>query len=387
MSRILLLLSAFAFASAADDQVQKLTVANNEFTFASYKVLTKTRSGNLLLCGISAETVLSLLSQGARGETESELHRALSEDESSVNAYKQLVPKLNQDTKGLTLLSANKIYAAKDFEIEKSFKDNAKDAYKADVQNVDFGKNSETAEVINSWVAGKTNNKITDIVSPDQLNSNTRLVLVNALYLKAQWMHPFNEEFTENKPFYTIASESKQMPMMHLEETFRYKHYGYYKILEMPFEGGVTMTIVLPDARDGLTSLLETDVKGVLEVRDLKEEMVSVTMPKFTMRMTTDFIPILENLGVETLFDAGEADLKGISPEQGLYVNLVVQQTYINVTETGVEAASATTVGVTRKLLPEPKLSSITFIADHPFLFYLREKSSGLLLFVGRLQQ
>ncbi|KAG5900484.1 hypothetical protein JTB14_010896 [Gonioctena quinquepunctata] len=411
MSRIILILWAFAFASAADEEVQKLAAANREFTAASYKELAKSEPGNILLCGISAETVLSLLTQGARGTTESELHAVLSENKSSSNAYKQLAPKLKQDTESLTLLSANRIYVANGYEIEKSFKEIAGDAYKTEVQTVDFKQNSETADVINSWVAGETNNKITDLVDPDQLDSDTRLVLVNALYFKAKWLNPFLERLTENKLFHTSATESKQIEMMHLEETFGYKRCGYYKaqFLEMPFEGGdVTMTLVLPEAEDGLASFL-TDLKGVFEVRDLKEERVSVTIPKFSIRKTTNFIPILKNLGVDTLFDT-RANLTGIYPERGLYVDVVVQQTYINVNENGVEAAAATigkastysvppppkafffhemkkSRGVTKKMRLMLVPPTITFNDDHLLLINFTENSSGVILCVGKLQQ
>nr|XP_023018612.1 ovalbumin-related protein X-like isoform X1 [Leptinotarsa decemlineata] len=387
MSRVALILLAVIVVSAADEALLNFGKGNIDFTAKSYQKEAQKQKGNLLVCGISAEIVLSLLAQGAKHRTKTELHQALSEDDTSLTAYRQLTPRLNQNEDDFKLLSANKLYAAEGFEIEDDFKRVAEDPYKAQIQTVNFAENLKTTGLINNWVADNTNQKITDLISPDQLSANTRLVLVNALYLNGLWEIPFEKLLTKKQAFHPSEQESKEIDMMTVEGNFRYRHCGFYKaqFLEMGLRhANLSFVIVLPDAHDGLADL-ESKLDGLLEVRNLNVSRLAVTIPKFTIRSKIDYRDILEKLGVFSVFQ-DDANLSGISRKEGLRVDFVVQQTYINVTEGGIEAAAATAVGTVRTTSLYPS-SAMIFRADRPFIFFIRENQSGTILFVGKFTE
>nr|CAI5821836.1 unnamed protein product [Callosobruchus analis] len=354
---------------------------------ALFQEVAKNQNKNFIVSPISAEIVLSLVAEGAKGDTHKELVKAVHIGSNQQEALKTITPKLNSAQKDSKLLSANKIYVAEGFDINKSLQSTATDVYKAGFQNVNFKDNVNTAGLINKWVEDHTNNKIQDLVKPDQLNGLTRLVLVNTLYFTANWVHPFTKALTSQKPFYTSETETNNVEMMQGEFRANFWHCGYFKakFLELPFhDSSVTMTFILPDSKTGLQDIPDK-VEELVAHDKFKVRQVAASIPKFTVRSDIDFVPILKELGVEHLFSAN-ADLSGISNKGGLSVNHVQQQAYINVTESGVEAAAATVIQIENQMAIEPA-ETVTFSADHPFLYVLKDRTSKVVLFIGSFKQ
>ncbi|VEN61313.1 unnamed protein product, partial [Callosobruchus maculatus] len=348
-----------------------------------FQEVAKNQGKNFVVSPISAEIVLSLVAEGAKGDTHKELVKAVHIGPNQQEALKSITPKLNSAREDAKLLSANKMYVAEGFDINKSLQSTATDVYQAGLQNVNFKDNVNTAGIINKWVEEHTNNKIRDLVKADQLDAQTRLVLVNTLYFTANWVHPFTKELTSQKPFYTSETETKNVEMMQGEFQANFWHCGYLKakFLELPFhDSNVTMTFVLPDSKTGLNDVSDK-IQDYIGHDKFKDRQVAASIPKFTVRSDIDFVPILKDLGVEHLFSAN-ADLSGISNKGGLSVSHVQQQAYINVTESGVEAAAATDVGIGLTSILQPS-DPVTFNADHPFLYVLKEKTHNVVLFVG----
>jgi len=385
---LLFLCSALAAPSDVQTPLQLLSVGNRQFTAAVYREILKASKGNLIFSPFSAETVLALTSEGAKGETRKELIDALHLPESQdqiQKAFKEILPKLKLDTRNVKLLAANKIYVADNVKLEDNFKGIAVSTYESDVTNVDFKKGADAANEINQWVEKQTNQKIKDLIKSDQLTGDTAMILVNALYLSAKWSIPFKEGLTKNEKFYKTADETLELPTMNNVD-----FYNYYKnnetnvqFLEMQYKSeGLSMVVALPE-REGLTAL-ESNLEKVFEPKSWTRVVVDVKLPKFTINSQIKFVNILKSLGAKKMFGT-EADLTGMSStHKNLHVSDVVQKAFISVSESGTEAAAATAVAVESRAgrIIRPPIE--TFHADHPFIYVI--KYHDIILFAGKVE-
>lgn len=248
------------------------------------------------------------------------------------------------------------------------------------------------ATIINRWVAEQTNNKITEVISPGALNALTRLVLVNAVYFKGDWVKKFDKKETRDVDFHVTPKKSVNVKMMSQVMNL---YYGWNselhcQAIELPYSGkSLSMFILLPDKT--ATSLSEVEKKlsaSDLVIVRLKFHMrlrkVRVWLPRFSLDEKLDLVNMLAAMGMSDLFQQGAADLSGIDEWKNLYVSKVVHRAKVEVNEEGTEAAAATAVvATTRSGRHQPP--SIVFHADHPFIFFIQEKSTKSILFLGRL--
>ncbi|CAG9829982.1 unnamed protein product [Diabrotica balteata] len=383
------LLLASILGCYADD-LKSIVRGNDKFTVYTYEELVKISSkNNFIFSGLSTEIILSLLANGANGNSREQLLTGLSLPNNIENinkAYTKITTDLKVNEK-LNLRMANKVYVHQNFSIKEQFKDIAVNNYAADVENLDFVKREEAANRINSWVEEQTNNKIKNLIDPEHLKKDTGLVLVNALYFSGQWKNPFPERGTEDRIFHSSPTKSKKIPTMYSKSYAKYAHNKQLKakFLELEFkDGNVSMTFVLPDEIDGMEAV-EKNLKQYLATQKMEYAKVAITLPKFKIESKVEFNPILQSLGVNEIF-GDNSDFTYISDRERLKLDFVVQKAFIDIHENGVEAAAATAVGV----LHFPPLVVLDlhykFNADHPFIFILRE-SNGLILFAGRFTQ
>ena len=337
---------------------------------------------------------LAMTSLGARGNTAEELLQVMHVDPAMANNLhtnvNDFLHSLNNASDGNnTLLTANRLFVQKGFEILKAFKEGTGKFYGAELALVDYLENVEGArQDINQWVEEKTNDKIKDLIPQGMLSEETRLTLVNAIYFKGTWLRKFQEESTFPGGFFVSPAHEIQVSMMHQEDTFKYvvSEELACQILELPYFGSkMSMLVFLPKAVDGLGDLEEklnheNLSKSLSSLDKSRPEEVEVTLPKFQLTQQFKLNDILYNLGAKDLFSADKADLSGISPNK-LYVSAVVHKAFVEVNEEGTEAAAATAVGISFMCLM-PKL---TFNANHPFLFLIRHTVTGAILFVGRV--
>ncbi|XP_072379482.1 antichymotrypsin-2-like [Diabrotica undecimpunctata] len=381
---VILIITSFFGCNA--DNIKSVVRGNVEFTANTFQELIKiSGNNNIIVSGLSAEIVLALLANGAKGETQKQLLNGLSlpNNIEDVNkAFTEMTYHLNSDTPDLKVLSANKIYPSKDFPIKQSFKDIGANIYSADVENLDFNQREKAASTINDWVAQKTNNKIQKLIDSKSLKVNTELILVNALYYAGKFKHAFEKLETANRLFHSSPTESKKIPTM---KTLAFTKYAYNdklkaKFLELEFKGGnSSITFVLPDEINGLADA-EHNLKEYLAPQKMKYANVAINLPKFKIETEINFNPILHSFGITRIFKHG-ADLSGIA-DGPLKVDSVKQKAYVKLDEDGVEAAAATAIGVMRPLLEVPEE---IFNANHPFIFYILH--NNLLLFMGRFIQ
>lgn len=348
-------------------------------------------SQNLFYSPASLFVALAMAHFGAKGKTAEEMSRILHLSALSPfalnNQMKEFVLTLNTSSDNKTkLLIANKIFLEKSFEVLEAFKSGTREFYDAEVGLVDFKFHAEQARKnINEWVEEKTNHKIKDLILEGMLNAQTKLTLVNAIYFKGLWLEPFNKASTFPSDFFVSKEKVIQVPMMYREAHFKFIESEELacQILELPYIGNqLSMVIYLPSKNDGLASLEEKINFGNLQksLADLDGSMpeeIEVYLPKFKMEQRFSLNDVLTGMGAGEMF-GGKADFSGIAHEP-LYVSDVVHKAFVEVNEEGTEAAAATGIGM-KMLSLKPMFS-----ANHPFLFFIRHRSTGAMLFLGHL--
>ena len=320
---------------------------------------------------------------GARGPTKSQMGRVLGLRGFNVDsAFHSTMSSLNRANGQYKLSIANRLFVQKNARILGPYKRLLKKKYLAGLDKLDFlGNPSGAARFINKWVESKTNKKIKNIVNASLVNK-ALLVLANAIYFKGFWNIPFNPRDTKRGIFYGMPRR-KKVPMMYINDKFAYAKDRSLKcqILELPYKGKrLSMYVFLPNRRNGLKTL-ERKISYWSVTRALKrlrKIKIPVTFPKFKMTLGLKLKKVLKAMGMKRPFNTH--DFKGIARRGGLQISEVIHKAFIQVDEKGTEAAAATVVIITYTSFPSP-----SFVADHPFLFLIRDKRTGSILFIGRV--
>jgi serpin B len=384
-----------AVAQAADDpKADKAAVAqgNTQFALDLYAQL-RAKDGNLFFSPYSISTALAMTRAGARGDTASEMDKTLHytlEGDKLHAAFGGLVQEVNGDPadkkRGYQLSTANALWGQKNYGFKPDFLKLNKDHYGAGLKDVDFvGATEDARKTINGWVEKETHDKIKDLLAPGVLTGDTRLVLTNAIYFKGDWATQFKKDLTKDEPFTLSADKKATVPLMHQRMKFPYFASNSFQMLEMPYVGkDLSMVVLLPKKADGLADLEKTLAADKLTdwLSKLREEEVDVALPKFKTTLSLDLTKMLADMGMPKAFSSSTADLSGMAGEPGdLFISAVVHKAFVDVNEEGTEAAAATGVVVSTESLHIMPV----FRADHPFVFLIRDKRSGSILFLGRL--
>lgn len=362
---------------------------NNQFALELY-VRLRGQQGNLFFSPSSISTALAMTAAGSRGETAARMIRMLhlpQEPSQFDPVFRYLHYHFNTIGRkpGCQLDVANALWGQKGETFLPAFVKLCKDSYGAGLNEVDFGQPDAARKIINTWVEKKTREKIKDLLPPRVLTKDTRLVLTNAIYFKGDWERSFKKEATKSEPFFRAAGKKINVPMMHRTGDFKYLDGGEFQALELAYRGDdLSMVVLLPKKVDGLDdfekSLTAAKLAGWLE--KLKWTEVALALPKFRMTREFQLKDVLSAMGMSAAFSPDNADFSGMTGKKELFVSEVLHQAFVAVGEEGTEAAAATAVEAKKKEEPpEPRI----FRADHPFLFLIRDKSTGSILFLGRI--
>ena len=367
-------------------QQENIVKNNTAFALNLYKKVVS-EGENLFLSPFSISSALAMTYAGARSETKEQMASALHfplDDLPLHQAFSALQYKLAEiEKKGrVQILTANSLWPQKGYDFLAEYLDLLKQYYRVSITALDFGDPEPARGKINTWVEEKTRGKITEIIPAGLLDSLTRLVLANAIYFKGDWEIKFDQERTSSAPFYKTAEEMFQVPMMQHKGRYGYARNEGLQVLELPYAGrDLSMLIFLPDQIDGLCQLEEQLSTENLSrwTWNLRRMEVQVFLPRFEVRSSLNLNGILHSLGMVNAF--GKADFSGMDGSKELYIAAVLHKAFLKVDEEGSEAAAATAVIMKTRSMPLPPP---TFRADHPFLFVIRENSSGSILFMGR---
>lgn len=372
---------------------QGIVEGNNNFAFNLFTELKKNQDANLFCSPFSISTAVAMTYAGARNETAIQMSRTMNfqPGETFHAEYKKLLDRLDESADGKIRLNiANGLWAQQDLKFLGIYFDLVKSNYRSDLRNVDFKddiKREETRKEINAWVEKETNDKIKNLLSPDDLDRVTRLVLVNAIYFYGDWAKPFEKERTRSKDFFLSKGSGINVPFMNQQSGFKYYEDSVIKAIELPYkEDKASMMIFLPNTNNGIGEFEKSfDLRYYLDIMaSLETKDVRLSLPKFETTCKFKLCSALSRMGMPLAFSKDYADFSGMTGKPELYISDVIHQAFIHVDELGTEAAAATAV-TTRCMMARPLDNIKVFNADHPFIFLIKDNATGSILFMGKI--
>jgi serpin B len=368
---------------------QKLIATGNRFAFDFFREIVRQGDpdSNVFVSPLSADMALGMTYNGARGETQAAMAQTLGLDQLTTQeaneSFRSLIDLLRGLDPKVDFRLANSIWYKLGFVPRPEFLDVNRQYFDAEVSGLDFA-SPQAVTTINNWADDHTNGKIPRII--DSIDPTLVMFLINAIYFKGSWVHQFDKSLTRDQPFTLRTGAQRSVPTMRHAEAVSlglYQGPGY-EVVDLPYGGGAfSMTIVLPaEGRevDSVVAGLTPEAWDAI-LDGLHESNAIVMMPKFKLEWGDSLNDVLTALGMGIAFTGG-ADLSGIAGNPGdLYISFVKQNTFVDVNEEGTEAAAVTVVGVAVTAMPQVREIRV----DRPFVFLIRERFSGTILFVGKI--
>uniref|UniRef100_A0A8R1U0N6 SERPIN domain-containing protein n=1 Tax=Onchocerca volvulus TaxID=6282 RepID=A0A8R1U0N6_ONCVO len=348
-----------------------------------------TNDESVVLSPFSVVQALTMTYVGAEGETKKQMSNVLTKGQGRQQFNKYFSSLLTDITKkkGKYILNlANRIYIQQNFDLKLAYLNIIKSHYDGQLQQVNFTQEDAIDDIIteiNKWVMQQTNDKIKNLISQSDISTDTKLLLVNAVYFKGNWKKSFNKKMTKKKTFH--GDKLKEMEMMTMEGYFPYYEDDDVQVLGMPYAGDeVHLYIVLPQKQSGLVDIEKnlTGKKLLHYMQSCSEIEVKVEIPKFKIENRTELVNSLQEMGINDAFTSA-ANFTGIT-DVPLYINAVFHESFIEVNEKGTEAAAASAVGIFLRSAPITLAPVKLFRANHPHLFAITWHSSTIL-FIGRI--
>ena len=351
----------------------------NRFAGDTYAQLAR-KPGNVIFSPLSISTALSMALTGARGKTAQEMTSVL-----HVPVNGELLDQLTNagNAKGDELLLGQGLWVERAYPLLPAFVEAIQGQFHAPPTALDFSKDPDSARAaINRWTAQKTKDKIQELFPPGSLDRSTRLVLSSAIYFNGKWQSKFDPKQTSPAPFHSQAGATVETPFMNQTARFAYAETPTAQVLEMPYGGGaLAFDVILPKSGTQLSTLEDALRSDGLSswMGKLQHKRVHVALPKFRAESSFQLKDALCAMGMASAF-SNAADFSGMNGRHDLSLSQVVHKAYIDVSEEGTEAAAATGAVVALTAFAQP----VTFRADHPFLYLIRDTGSGAVLFAGR---
>lgn len=362
------------------------------------------QKGDLAISPASVSTAFGLAYAGAKGRTAEEIAVTLHYPRNLADfhgSFGGLLKTMRLSANGRTLAVNNAIWLQTELPVHDSYRALVEQHYGAGLQRADYLRDPSRALLtINGWVETNTRNRIRNLLSPNDVNGDTKSVLVNTIYFKADWSSPFEKSETTAENFTLASGQRQRQDLMHQRNYFAYVEQAGVKALGLTYRGGETeMVVLLSNSANGLAALERSLTAQTLQewfnrLDNTVGSDVIVTLPKFKIEKRYALKDTLMGLGMVTPF-SDQSDFSGMKPvniasddpnDWNLKIGKVIHQVFVEVEEKGTEAAAATAIiqiavtGTRRSKPPPPKI----FRADHPFLFMIRDRRTRAILFMGR---
>jgi serpin B len=375
----------------------KLSESLNGFAKKLFDSISASKDENFFISPFSIMTAMTMCFTGSRSETNKQLKELLSLNDLKDNDIHELSQELlkhvnTQLGNDVMINVANKIYPGIGFEIKKDFVKIITEKFQSEVEQLDYSNPVKSSEAINAWVSNKTNNKLNDLVSPDSIDELVKLILVNAIYFKGNWVEKFNIDHTTQEDFHLSDGSLAKVDMMKL---YGKKFNVLYdqKDLEatlcrLPYAGeSVSMTIILPENGVKLEKVeKQLNAKKLHEVltAGFYSEKVNVTVPKFKLEYKVELSDHFKRMGAKLPFDEQKSNFSGINedPKVKLFISQVLHKAVVEVNEEGTEAAAATAVVMQTRMLSMQMPRE--FFCDRPFIFVIQDNIQKNILFMGK---
>ncbi|HOY37975.1 MAG: serpin family protein [Bacteroidales bacterium] len=367
-------------------QQKNMVVSGNHFAFNMLREVSESETApkNIMISPLSINFALAMTANGAKNNTLSQMLTTMDFEGYEMEDFNEYFRYLKSELVALDprveLSIANSIWYRNNFTVLQSFLDVNQNYYDAEVASLDFS-SGDALNTINDWVNDETHGKIERIL--EEIGPDMVMFLINAVYFYGEWKYEFEESATYDQPFYLQGGGQIDVSMMHQEAEMKYYFSDEVAIAELPYgQGNFVMDVILPPIEQTAAELVSTldSEKWTQWQNGLYTAKVSLGMPRFEFSYEKTLNDMLIALGMNDLFDSGLADLSGINGTGGLFVSEVKHKTFISVDEKGTEAAAVTSVGVELTSV-DPGVVYLTL--DRPFVFIIREVTTGAILFSG----
>ena len=352
-------------------------------------------TGNLVLSPFSISLALAMTYAGARGDTESQMAETLhfnlpqAEMHAAFNSPDLALEKkqidLDEDQEPMKLNIANAVWAEQTYPFLPEFLDIVAVNYGAGIHLADFITQFEPArKEINRWVSERTEDRIKDLLPEGVLNTNTRMVLVNAIYFKADWLSQFDADSTHEAPFHLLDGTESTVDIMHDGMYIPHMQGNGFQAIELAYAGNTAaMEIIVPDQGnfENFDSSFNKEKYDEI-LSGMQPASVQLGLPKFEFDRDFSLSDVLKNMGMADAFEGDKADFSGMTGDRDLFIGEVIHKAFVAVDEEGTEAAAATAVIMEATGAP---VFDIILQIDRPFIFIIRDTVNGQILFIGRV--
>ena len=376
---------------------------NNRFTLNFLKTVNEAdrRGKSFIYSPLSITYVLGMVNDAATGETERELEQTLGFHEGGIQAVndycKNLIDNLPKVDEKVTLDIANALFVNKNkTTLKTQFQQDMQTYYDAKAEALDF-KSPTTLDHINNWCKEKTNGMIPSIL--EEVKPDVVTYLLNAIYFKADWASKFDTKNTKTETFTTNKGKT-QLPMMHQNVLISYLKNSTYSAVIIPYGSGLwNMTVLLPEEGKTTDDVINEVANSYIlnnpgwcdaGGNTFQGYEVDLKLPRFETASDTDeaggLIPLMKKMGIRLAFDTDFAEIPNMCEKESVYISMMRQKAKVKVNEEGSEAAAVTIAGAnfTTAVTPTASYPKAVFHADRPFVYVIREASSGVILFVGK---
>jgi len=341
---------------------------------------------NVFISPASIALALGVAWSGARGETRAEMGRCLGIEGLGLDSLHAgtagLLRSIHRKDPGIELEIATSLWVASGEALRRDFVERTAKAYEAQVVQLEPG---DTAARIDAWVREKTHGKIDSIV--DKLPHDLVLEILNAVYFHGAWAEEFDEKETQEKPFHLLGGGVEPLPMMARYGTYPYFEGAGFRAAALAYVGDMMhLCVVLPDSQSGLGAVIASLASdtGWGWAQQLEPRYGEVVLPRFTLTYDLTMNEVLKKMGMERAFDPGRADFSGMAGVAGdMWINRVRHKSWVEVNERGTEAAAVTEVEMTKGTEAVAPSKPFRLIVDRPFLCVVRDRMTGLVLFLG----
>jgi len=359
----------------------------NRFAIDLFKpIITDTKGpANIMVSPYSITSALSMTLNGAAGETFDAMRNTLRLEDKTLQeineTYLKLMSEMVPVDERVVLEIANSVWVEKRFPVKQAFISALREYYMAEGKEIDAN-NPASVDIVNDWIAEKTHDKITEML--DELDPDLTMLLVNAIYFNGKWRYQFDEDETSDQPFYINPSVQKDVPMMHQNENLNVIDIDNAQVVELPYgQGNFTMVVVLPDENTTtaeIMSSLTPEIWGSwMESLSINTHDVELSFPRFKYKYKRNLNDDLKSMGMSIAF-TDQADFSNISDIPS-WIGRVLHKSFIETNEEGTEAAAATVVEMVNTSVPV----TVEVNVNRPFLYFIREISTGTILFMGKV--
>lgn len=362
----------------------RVIAASNDFAFDLFRTGNLSQhKANVFMSPLSASMALGMTANGANGTTYDQMRTGLRLEgatrEEVNESYKSLIALLRGLDPSTDFRIANSIWYRLGFPFHSSFLDESKQYFDARVEGLDFA-SASAPTTINTWVSSQTNNRIPTIL--DAIAREEVMFLINAIYFKGSWRERFDAARTRDAPFHGVGGD-RTVKMMHRHGKMRFQSTADFSAVDLPYgNSAYTMSVLLPHVGKSVETLAASLQGGAWTtwMSQFNDVTIDLALPRFKLEWERVMNSDLKALGMRDAFVPNGADFSRMSSRgKELYISIVKQKTYVDVNEEGTEAAAVTNVGVsTVSLGPQ-------MIVDRPFIFVIRERLTGTIVFVGKI--